>query len=211
MEKPDYVVMVQQSNLASHDEAKAVFDGGEREVWAARRLPYRMARSSYGRLRRVRDEGYVVVDNLAYFSEYLKRFRGQTVRVFADLIHPGLVYICARKTLGWIVARCVYADFFARYPRRELLNVLAELKLGRLRGVRNPVLIANVLAEKMLELEGDPARRDHVARLFDRVHRLQHRAPPLLKASRIHTTTSMCRPAVARVLRPSKPPARLAE
>jgi len=129
-------------------------------------------------LRTVRDEGYVAVDNLAYFSEHLKRFRGQKVHVFPDLIHPGLVYVYVNREVGWIDAKSTYTDFFVLYSKRELLGVIAELKLGNLRGVRDPVFIAKALAEKLLELEGDPARRDNLARLFDR---LSNRAPSLLK------------------------------
>ncbi|WP_321931895.1 integrase catalytic domain-containing protein [Paraburkholderia guartelaensis] len=62
-------------------------------------------------LRRVRDEGYVAVNNLAYFSEDLKRFRGKTVLVHPDLIHPGVVYVFVSKEVGWIDAKCIYADY----------------------------------------------------------------------------------------------------
>lgn len=133
--------------------------------------------SNEGR-RRVRDEGYVVVNNLAYFSEDLKPFRGQTVHVFPDLIHPGLVYIYVSKDVGWIDAKSVFTDFYALYSRRELLGVIAELKLGKLRGVRDPAFISKALAEKLLELERDPARFDYLAQQLDR---LLNRAPSLLK------------------------------
>ena len=129
-------------------------------------------------LRRVRDEGYVVVNNLAYFSEDLKRFRGQYVRVFPDVIHPGLVYVYVSNEVGWLDAKSIFTDFFALYSKRELLGVIAELKHGRLHGVRDPTLIATVLAEKLLELERDPARKDHLAQQMDR---LMNRAPSLLK------------------------------
>ncbi|RKE38689.1 Mu transposase-like protein [Paraburkholderia sp. BL23I1N1] len=137
-----------------------------------------MPRASNEGRRTVRDEGYVVVNNLAYFSEDLKRFRGQTVHVSPDLIHPGLVYIYVSKEIGWIDAKSIFTDFFALYSRRELLGVLAELKLGRLRGVRDPAFIARALAEKLLELERDPARCDYLARQMDS---LMNRAPSLLK------------------------------
>jgi hypothetical protein len=136
-----------------------------------------MPRASNEGRRTVRDEGYVVVNNLAYFSEDLKRFRGQTVHVSPDLIHPGLVYIYVGKDVGWIDAKSIFTDFFALYSRRELLGVLAELKLGKLRGVRDPALIARALAEKLLELERDPARSDDLARRMDS---LMNRAPSLL-------------------------------
>jgi Mu transposase, C-terminal len=137
-----------------------------------------MPRASNEGRRTVRDEGYVVVNNLAYFSEDLKRFRGQTVHVYPDLIHPGLVYIYVSKDVGWIDGKSIFTDFFALYSRRELLGVLAELKLGRLRGVRDPAFIARALAEKLLELERDPARCDYLARQMDS---LMNRAPSLLK------------------------------
>ncbi|MGT2473698.1 Mu transposase C-terminal domain-containing protein [Paraburkholderia terrae] len=129
-------------------------------------------------LRRVRDEGYVVVNNLAYFSEDLKRFRGQSVRVFPDVIHPGLVYVYVRKDVGWVDAKSIFSDFFALYSKREILGVIAELKHGRQHGVRDPVLIAKLLAEKLLELERDPARKDRLAVQMDS---LMNRAPSLLK------------------------------
>ncbi|SKC93225.1 integrase catalytic domain-containing protein [Paraburkholderia hospita] len=129
-------------------------------------------------LRKIRDEGYVVVSNLAFFSEDLKRFKGQNVRVFPDVIHPGLVYIYVGKDVGWYTAKSIFSDFFALYSKRELLGVIAELKLGRLRGVRDPVYTATVLAEKLIELEQDPARKDHLAEQMDR---LMNRAPSLLK------------------------------
>ncbi|WP_429572765.1 Mu transposase C-terminal domain-containing protein [Paraburkholderia sp. UCT70] len=129
-------------------------------------------------IRRVRDEGYVAVNNLAYFSEDLKRFRGQYVRVFPDVIHPGLVYVYVNNDVGWLDAKSIYSDFYALYSRREILGVIAELKHGRLRGVRDPVFIATVLAEKLLELERDPERKDHLAQQMDR---LLNRAPSLLK------------------------------
>lgn len=65
-------------------------------------------------LQKVRDEGYVAVNNLAYFSEDLKRFRGPSVRVFfPDVIHPGLVYVYVSKDVGWVDAKSIFADFFA--------------------------------------------------------------------------------------------------
>lgn len=137
-----------------------------------------MPRASGDGRRVVRDEGYVLVDNLAYFSEDLKRFRGQTVLVSPDLIHPGLVYVYVGKDVGWIDAKSTFADFFSLYSRRELHGVLAELKLGKLRGVRDPACIAKALAERILELERDPARSDCLARQLDS---LMNRAPALLK------------------------------
>ncbi|MFM0523908.1 Mu transposase C-terminal domain-containing protein [Paraburkholderia strydomiana] len=129
-------------------------------------------------MRRVRDEGYVAVNNLAYFSEDLKRFRGQHVRVFPDVIHPGLVYVYVNSDVGWLDAKSIFSDFYALYSRREILGVVAELKHGKLHGVRDPVLIATVLAEKLLELERDPKRKDQLALRLDR---LQNRAPSLLE------------------------------
>ncbi|WP_342958945.1 transposase family protein [Paraburkholderia azotifigens] len=137
-----------------------------------------MPQASNNGIRRVRDEGYVVVNNLAYFSEDLKRFRGQYVRVFPDVIHPGLVYVYVSNDVGWVDAKSIYSDFFALYSKRELLGVIAELKHGRLRGVRDPAFIASVLAEKILELERDPERKDQLAQQMDR---LMNRAPSLLK------------------------------
>lgn len=129
-------------------------------------------------LRRVRDEGYVVVNNLAYFSEDLKRFRGQNVRVFPDVIHPGLVYVYVSAHDGWVDAKSTFADFFALYSKREIVGVIAELKHARHHGVRDPVFIAQMLAEKLLELERDPARKDYLAQQMDR---LMNRAPSLLR------------------------------
>ncbi|WP_434666247.1 transposase family protein [Paraburkholderia sp. A3BS-1L] len=129
-------------------------------------------------LRKVRDEGYIEVNNLAYFSEDLKRFRGKSVHVRVDLIHPGLVYVYVSKEVGWIDAKCIYADFFALYSKRELLGVIAELRLGKLRGVRNPAHVAKALAEKLLELERDPAHKEVLAKQMDR---LMNRAPSLLE------------------------------
>ncbi len=137
-----------------------------------------MPPASNGGLRRVRDEGYVVVNNLTYYAEELKRFRGQYVRVFPDVIHPGLVYVYVSNDVGWLDAKSIYSDFFALYSKRELLGVIAELKHGRLHGVRDPAFIATVLAEKLVELERDPTRKDHLALLMDR---LMNRAPSLLK------------------------------
>ena len=58
------------------------------------------------------------------------------------------------------------------------MGVIAELKHGRLHGVRDPVFTATVLAEKLLELEQDPERKDQLAQQMDR---LLNRAPSLLK------------------------------
>lgn len=143
-------------------------------------LPLRrlcMPAASNDGLRKVRDEGYVVVNNLAYFSEDLKRFRGQHVCVFPDVIHPGLVYVFLGRNIGWYTAKSVFADFFALYSKRELQGVIAELRLGRLRGVRSPVVVAQALAELLLERERDPAHKDELAKLMDR---LMSRAPSLI-------------------------------
>ncbi|MGF6770500.1 hypothetical protein P3T18_002979 [Paraburkholderia sp. GAS199] len=131
-------------------------------------------------MRVVRDEGYVVVKNLAYWDtgDDLKRFRGRRVRVFPDVIHPGLVYIYVDNQTGWITGRSIYADFFALYSKREILGVMAELKLGRLQGVRDPVKISVALAEKLLELEKDPARKDTLTKQLEM---LLNRAPSLLQ------------------------------
>lgn len=136
-----------------------------------------MPEASNNGLRRVRAEGYIVVNNLAYYSEDLKRFQGQNVRVFPDVIHPGLVYVFLGKDVGWYTGKSIFVDFFSLYSRRELLGVIAELRLGRLRGVRNPVVIAQALAELLIERERDPARKDEFAKLMDR---LMNRAPSLL-------------------------------
>ena len=133
-------------------------------------------------IRIVRDEGYVVVDNLPYFDSgkdnKLKRFRGRPVRVFPDVIHPGLVYIFVNSVTGWITGRSIYADFFALYSKREIQGVMAELKLGKLRGVRDPVVTSVALAEKLLELERDPARKDTLAKQLEM---LLNRAPSLFE------------------------------
>jgi hypothetical protein len=133
-----------------------------------------MPAASKDGLRTVRDEGYVAVNNLAYYSEDLKRHRGQHVRVFPDVIHPGLVYVFLGKNIGWYTAKSIFADFFALYSKRELLGVIAELRLGQLRGVRNPVVIAQALAELLLEPERDPARKDEFAKLMDRLTNRAH-------------------------------------
>ncbi len=133
-------------------------------------------------IRIVRDEGYVVVDNLPYFESdkdnKLKRFRGRPVRVFPDVIHPGLVHIFVNSVIGWITGRSIYADFFALYSKREIQGIMAELKLGKLRGVRDPVVTSVALAEKLLELERDPARKDTLAKQLEM---LLNRAPSLFE------------------------------
>ena len=137
-----------------------------------------MPPASNNGLRRVRDEGYVVVNNLAFFSEDLKRFQGKSVRVFPDLIHPGFVYVYVGKDVGWCDAKSIYSDFFALYSMRELHGVLAELMSGPLRGVRDPAVISTALAEKLVELERDPKRKDLLALQMDR---LMNRAQSLLE------------------------------
>ncbi|WP_167368759.1 integrase catalytic domain-containing protein [Paraburkholderia tuberum] len=133
--------------------------------------------ASGGGMRTISDEGYVEVDNLAYFSEDLKRFRRQRVAVHPDLIHPGFVYVYVSAAVGWIDAKSTYADIFEDYSRRELLGVIAELKRGKLRGVNNPVVKARVLAKTVVERERDPARRDELAQKFEQ---FSNRASALL-------------------------------
>jgi hypothetical protein len=129
-------------------------------------------------IRIVRDEGYVVVGNLPYFGVdgELKRFKGQRVRVHPDVIHPGLVYIYVDNETGWITGSSIYADFFALYSKREIQGVIAELRLDKLKGVRDPMVTAAALAEKLLELEYDPARKDVLAKQLEM---LLNRAPSL--------------------------------